>query len=523
MLRIVDSNDKLKAVVNNITKLEIEQKLNESYTLNAEFIHQYVDDLINNTNVLKCEGQTFRVFEIEKMHKDTLTISLTAEHISYKLGDDSNKFETFAQSGTVDAILKAILNNTEFEGISNIEGEYTLTGKNITRRALILQLASLANSDVEFDNYNVLINSSIKKNVVYAEFGVNISQLSAKINPLTNTTTYDVAFADIDDAYINEYRKLCVGDTVKIRDNDLNVNVSLKVVGTTRDIINNVNTSITLGDKEESLLINNSTSSSSQPEVAGDEIESIATSTEVSHINNCWTRNLNVEYIETNFSALDVRQPYTQYRNYIRIYDNVIEFHVSEMSQNETEYLKTVDNQDVYWTAINDHEQAYKFFTLTSPLERYQDLTESEVNAFRVQVRKTIKDDIKKKEVITAVDDNYAPIEVLGIGNGTQANQEYQFLEGINLMQNQAVVLKDARGYLIEYYKSNGGKAWLRIGDNGIEMSHSALKSIDFYTDGFKVNGNCKFKWVPNGLLKDDGELIRITELNQNINMEDED
>lgn len=252
-------------------------------------------------------------------------------------------------------------------------------------------------------------------------------------------------------------------------------------------------------------------------------VEQITTTTEVSHINNCWTRNLNVEYLETNFSALDVRQPYTQYRNYIRIYDNVIEFHVSEMSQNETEYLKTVDNQDVYWTAINDHEQAYKFFTLTSPLERYQDLTESEVNAFRVQVRKTIKDDIKKKEVITAVDDNYAPIEVLGIGNGTQANQEYQFLEGINLMQNQAVVLKDARGYLIEYYKSNGGKAWLRIGDNGIEMSHSALKSIDFYTDGFKVNGNCKFKWVPNGLLKDDGELIRITELNQNINMEDED
>jgi hypothetical protein len=195
------------------------------------------------------------------------------------------------------------------------------------------------------------------------------------------------------------HNRLNLYDMVKIKYDHLNVDVELKVISVRRDLIKNSRDIIQIGEKPKSAaeyiaeieqktavkiektvsekvvekvetVINNT-------EIIYDTIETVVENTVVVSQNamflNCWARNLWVEYFESNFGALDTRQPYPSggKRNFIRIYQQAIEFFEADVSGTETENFITPDGDSVYWTAINAAVQAYKFFTLTDPISTY--------------------------------------------------------------------------------------------------------------------------------------------------------
>lgn len=114
----------------------------------------------------------------------------------------------------------------------------------------------------------------------------------------------------------------------------------------------------------------------------------------------CFSKYMLVQFLETNFDALDVNKPYSRLRKYIKIYDDNIQVIEAEISDTETECYKDPNGQKLYWTAIEGSD-ARKFFTYTSPLaiakeKRPEGVTDVEFeDMYSVKVRKTVSEYIK--------------------------------------------------------------------------------------------------------------------------------
>lgn len=111
------------------------------------------------------------------------------------------------------------------------------------------------------------------------------------------------------------------------------------------------------------------------------ETEVLAADT--AHILNAWIRFLKVDMLETNFEALDPRiswppgaEPFVRY--FVRIAGITIQHIRATLSPTEIENYRTPSyrlpdgsmspGDQIYWTAIGDHPQAFKYFTITDPI-----------------------------------------------------------------------------------------------------------------------------------------------------------
>lgn len=242
-------------------------------------------------------------------------------------------------------------------------------------------------------------------------------------------------------------------------------------------------------------------------------------STETIHALNAWIKNLFVEYVETNMEAL-LPGAYGTERHFIRIIDEEMEFITATLSPTETEPLLIADPNgsggkvNVFYTAINNHEDAYRYFTITNPKLVHKDLTDKEVDAFKVYVRKTLKEEVKMKiEFNNLTTDSgvqtVMPMMTWGQGTDTTGNSD----------NGKGFILKDDKGLVLKYVTQTGKTHQIRLGEDGIEGAGVGgnFKSLDHYSDGFVVNGSSKFKWVAEGLQKEDGTIIPISESGGNM------
>lgn len=114
----------------------------------------------------------------------------------------------------------------------------------------------------------------------------------------------------------------------------------------------------------------------------------------------CFSRYMLVQFLETNFDAIDLNKPYQAKRKYIRIFDDNIKVIEADLSETETEPYKDPEGNQLYWTSITGSD-AYKFFTYSSPLlidssEKPNQVNDNTlVEQYTVKVRKTISEYVK--------------------------------------------------------------------------------------------------------------------------------
>lgn len=104
---------------------------------------------------------------------------------------------------------------------------------------------------------------------------------------------------------------------------------------------------------------------------------------------NCWIDELQVDYIETNFSDRLLNHPFPSggVRNFIRIWEETNRYMTQTLSATEVEDFKTPSGLQIYWTAIAG-DQAYKYFTITDPYTLNPNIEDA--GAFKVKVRKVL-------------------------------------------------------------------------------------------------------------------------------------
>lgn len=200
------------------------------------------------------------------------------------------------------------------------------------------------------------------------------------------------------------------GEMYVTKESNYSYNISFKQMLTAEEIsssvinnnnaINNIDNSITNIESDISDISDDiediSGAIEELPETIADEIVKAANM----EATWCYSRFMVVDFLETNFEAIDVNQTYQAVRNYIQIYENEIKVIESPISSTLTETYTDPNGQTLYWTSI-DGSDAFKYFTYTSPLlsspdKRPDGVTDEQFEAmYEVKVRKATAEYVK--------------------------------------------------------------------------------------------------------------------------------
>ena len=212
---------------------------------------------------------------------------------------------------------------------------------------------------------------------------------------------------------------------------------------------------------------------------------------------NLWAKNIWVDRLETNFKALDMREPQAVSRNYIRIINQTIEFITVELSLEGENYI--IDGRQVFYSAIDEHPQAYLFFTLTPPEAVYPDkealedplFVEELRERFAVKVRGQGAEQVKMKMGFDSNNKDSIPSIYMGIGD--------------NYGHGKARITKESDGLYVMY--SARGQSAITAGQEiGVRWTDGGVEYLD-YTDGeWKLLGTGGFG---GGIVPDDGHRVK--------------
>jgi len=324
---------------------------------------------------------------------------------------------------------------------------------------------------------------------------------------------------------------LKLGEIVKIHNTLLNEEVAYKVVGYTKSLTKEDDI-YQLGERKKDFTDIEQIITQEVQEVVQQITQDVIVevfhteviSANTAHLLNAWIRDLNVEYLETNFDALDVRKPppLDNVRNFIRIKEEDMEFVTQSLSTTETMDYQNKDGYQIYYTAINDAPDAYKFFTITSPESIYDDLTPEQVDSFKVKVRKVLTESVKASFNFGMTEGNTQyPLMRWGAGTDDTGTSD----------KGKGFIYKDLDGLILRYITSTGVTHQIKLGEQGIEglpvgdivdigglieLPGDALTKATFYNDGMALeHGEIKtdFSWTQDG----SGKIISLKNHKTNV------
>ncbi|MDR2899290.1 MAG: hypothetical protein LBU94_03165 [Clostridiales bacterium] len=191
---------------------------------------------------------------------------------------------------------------------------------------------------------------------------------------------------------------------------------------------------------------------------------------ETAMILNAWIRNLLVEFVETNFDAIDPRKPYPESgkREFVQIYGQNIRLMVSLVDPVEIVPYETPDGDQVYWTAVDDNVQAYKFFTITDPVLITPDadgLSETGKETLRERFRVKVRKQTEALPRFELTFDNTHEFNIPKMYWGT----------GDENGLGRGFVYKDGEGMFLTYTsRTNGSDYGLKLNDSGVYYTRAS-------------------------------------------------
>jgi hypothetical protein len=264
-----DSGNQL-AVLNNIIKESSKIKKG----LNSEFIFEFnayekvlKSEYFDPANIILVDDQKFDIKYIQQQHQDYEVIyNIQCEHVNYRLADGiSNTLAKYSFIGTPTQIMDDVLIGTEFiSGVVDFTDQITLTiNKEITRRGVIYELANALGGEIDFsDNgFTINIRNTIGANNGFVvRFGKNLKGVSKIVDSrgeLKTSYTVDVLELKNSNDYIAKgYGSLEIielGDTVRIIDEIIGLDVTNKIVYVEYDPVFRMNTTLEIATKVELL------------------------------------------------------------------------------------------------------------------------------------------------------------------------------------------------------------------------------------------------------------------------------
>jgi len=502
--------------------IEITRKINGEFILKFEVLEDNLKcGYFESDNYIAVDKFYFDVIYIEQIHSDSVAYRIECEHVTYRLIEDEKEFYTY--DGTPLQILTDILTGTEFL-VGTVEPTNITTFavyEETNKLALLQLLAYHTNSELDFDGFKVSLKNTLGQNRGFqARFGKNLTGVKKIIDKRKGLTYYAVDIVELKNhPSFKDFKELEIieeGDTIRIIDEVIGLDVSNKVIKRTYNPIRAINTSLEIANSIE--ILTDSVTKIRRDTVAKDKIyhgirispdngfESIRSDkmargvfnsdifalqtgdgtgenwinklyfdaatgkyifdgmlsatmiealeaefdvtisntfiTQTLAAETAYIAQLTVDQLETSTKVQNYLNNNTSDVNYIKIFEQYIQFITASTDGRETEQVKDRKYNNLYWL-----DETFKGTTTN--------ITDYPVLIFKYT------EQIKMQILFENISGNYVPKIILGVGDGTGANHA------------KAEIYKGQTGLEINYFKSNTGETRsLLIDDTGI---HSAI------------------------------------------------
>jgi hypothetical protein len=261
---LYNDNGELQAVLDNIISDSafIKRVINGEFTFSFDaFESELKSEYFDPSNNIVIDDQTFDIKYIEQQHDNDIKYSIQCEHVNYRMLDGSdNLYKTYLYIGTPVEILSDILLDTEFAvgTVSFIDSVKLEVNTEITRKALIYELADLVGGEIEYTNKGFTINlldTIGKDNGFEVRFGKNLKGIKKIVDKRGELkTSYSVDIVELKNSteYIEKglqgLEVIDVGDTVRIVDEIIGLDIRDRIVSLEYNPIYAINTKLEISN-----------------------------------------------------------------------------------------------------------------------------------------------------------------------------------------------------------------------------------------------------------------------------------
>jgi len=250
MIKVLDSSLNVLAILQNVVSPVLSEDINREFTFAfSTVIDMDKSQYITYTNKVEVEDNYFNIVYFKKNRTmDNITLDVSCEHVSYDLLS-ANFTAGFTATGVFSAVATTVLSGTGFMiGTVEITASQTISINEATNgRNIMFQLAALYGGELKFDKYAIsLLTRRGADNGVQFRYRKNISAASVivdnrkKVGGLP-TISYEVNVAELEfeQSYISKgyssLERYELGDTVRVIDEDLDIDISLRIVKESHD------------------------------------------------------------------------------------------------------------------------------------------------------------------------------------------------------------------------------------------------------------------------------------------------
>lgn len=246
------------AILNNITKNKNTRRINNKFIFDFEcYEEEFKTDHIIDTNQIHIGNKYFDMKYIEVVQKTDIKYKVQCEHVFYRLikGDSIVRY---ANTGTPTEILNDLLIGTDFSvgTVEFLDQIVFSVNKTASKMNIILALIESLGGEIDFDGFNInLLNSIGQDNGYSIRVGKNLKGITKIIDKRgVDKLIYKIDLENIFkcDEFkrlgLEDLEKVDIGDTVKVVSNAIGVDVSLKVLELSKDVIDSRNLVVTLSD-----------------------------------------------------------------------------------------------------------------------------------------------------------------------------------------------------------------------------------------------------------------------------------
>lgn len=256
-IQILDASLAPLATVDGVFSAARSERINGENTLSfATTIHDGVTALIGAETVFKLGNDYFDVayYKREQQRGAELTISVEAEHVSYRLNNPDYDVEFFTETGTPATILGKILAGTGFTvGTVEFSGETTFSlQEKASRRGLLMQFVAYLQGEALFEGFEIsILEHRGSSEPVDLVAGKNIEVLSTALDKRTRNSVGNptVSYS----CGLIRPVPLALGDEVYLKNTALDIDVTLRIVTITTNPYRSWEVTVEVGNYVNSL------------------------------------------------------------------------------------------------------------------------------------------------------------------------------------------------------------------------------------------------------------------------------
>ena len=240
--------------IKNVINPLISEQINDHYTFSFDTVFDDKTKYINIANIIEVDDDYFQVVRIVKKRGTSVTMSVSCEHVSYKLLDKKKYPLPFTEAeDSPRNIMSALLRNTGFTvGTVEIDGSFYIKPNSDNIRGTLIELANLVGGELIWEKFIVhLVKRRSADNGLEFKLGENLIGVTEEIDTTGEEPRVSLEVDVLDLARVTGYEYLKtveLGDTVRTYDPELEIDETLRVVSRDYNPFQKVNPRVSIGN-----------------------------------------------------------------------------------------------------------------------------------------------------------------------------------------------------------------------------------------------------------------------------------